>query len=546
MEDLMKFTDHKSYKRLLELAKKAPDLTKPHYINAERVKKMSLSALNWKMNYATERVNDEICLELCNLAKEANVADKMWMMQDMEMMNYVNNCESERRMVGHTAIRNPKPGTKHSNHVRAASDEYLAELKKLGKFLSTTDEFKYMVVVGIGGSYLGTLAVKQALKNFQENDRELFFASNIDPDKAASILKEIDLKKTLILIVSKSGGTLEIKSQEKLFRMHFEKAGLNPKKHFAMVTGKGSPMDKPAAYKEIFYMWDFIGGRYSVSSMVGAVPLAFIFGMKMWEEFLKGLYDMDQHALNEKNPMKNMPLWGALLGVWNRNFLKCDTLAIIPYSAGLDHWSLHLQQLYMESNGKSVCKEDGSFVDWDTCPVVWGSIGTEGQHAYYQGIHQGTKIVPVEFMGFKNAQLDFDELIEGSTNQEKLISNMLAQSMALAQGKHDPNHNKYFSGNRQSHMLLTDRLDAYTLGTLLSYHEHYVAYQGFIWDINSFDQEGVQLGKVLANGVIDLYLEKRERGRMSLSKENEGLRALVEEMDSINENRGRNNNLRSA
>ena len=542
----MKFTDTTAHKRLKENAKSPPDLTKSNFLNAERVKKMTINAVNWKMIYATERVDADICKNLCDLAKETNVFDKFFMMQNMEMMNYVNNFESERRKVGHTAIRNLSPSNEFSDEVHQVSEDYQKELKKLGKFWSNAGHFKYLVAVGIGGSYLGADAVFEALKNFQENDRELHFASNVDPDKVGSILNHVDKKKTLVVIISKSGGTLEIRSQESLLRKEFEKAGLNTKEHFAMVTGKGSPMDKPSAYREVFYMWDFIGGRYSVSSMVGAVPLSFIFGMKMWNDFLRGLHDMDMHALKEKNPMKNMPLWGALLGIWNRNYLECDSFNIINYSAPMNKWSLHLQQLYMESNGKSVCKEDGSFIDWDTCPLVQGGVGTETQHSYFQGIHQGTKVLPLEFIGFKNPQLNHDEIIEGSTNQEKLISNMIAQSVALAKGQHVANHNKYFSGNRQSHMLLADQLDAYTLGALLAYHENYVVFQGFIWDINSFDQEGVQLGKVLANQVIDLYKEKRERGSMTLAKDNEVARAYVEEVDSINENRGRNHNMRSA
>ncbi len=541
----MKFDELTAYKRLGELAEKAPDLTKAHYLNAERVKEYSLTALGMTLNYATERVDRAICDELSKLAKEANVADKMHMLQDMELMNYVNNCESERRKVGHTAIRNLKPGKESSAAVHAASEEYQVELKKLAKFHSKY-EWKSMIVVGIGGSYLGTLAVEQALKNTQKNDRQLYFASNVDPDKVASILDQVELKSTIVVVVSKSGDTLEIKAQEELLRMRYKQAGLNVKEHFAAVTGKESPMDRPEAYSEVFYMWDFIGGRYSVSSMVGAVPLTFLFGMKMWEEFLRGLHDMDQHALHEKDPRKNLPLWGAVLGVWNRNFLGCDTYAIIPYAAGLDHWSLHLQQLYMESNGKSVCKEDGSFLAHDTCPVIWGTVGTEGQHSYYQAIHQGTKVIPAEFVAFRNSQLDEDEIIDGSTNQEKLVSNVIAQAIALATGQHVPNHNKYFSGNRQSHILMADRLDAYTLGLLLAYHEHYVAFQGFIWDINSFDQEGVQLGKVLANRVIDLYKEKRERGSVSLNKQNEVARAFIEELDATNDHRGRNNHMRSA
>lgn len=542
----MKFSNLRAHKYLTQLSQNPIDLTKSGILSAERIKQMTTSAVGWKMIYATERIDEKVCEQLCHLAKDANVMDKMWAMQDMEMMNYVNNCKSERRQVGHTAIRNFHPKNEHSQKVRAASENYQVELKKLRKFLSKCDRFTSMIAIGIGGSYLGALAVEQALKNFQETDRKLYFASNVDPDKVGSILKEVELKKTLVVVISKSGGTLEIKAQETLLRKRFEEAGLDPKEHFAMVTGKGSPMDKPQAYAEVFYMWDFIGGRYSVSSMVGAVPLAFLFGMKIWEEFLQGLHDMDQHALKESDPRKNLPLWGALLGIWNRNFLGCDTYAIIPYAAGMDHWSLHLQQLYMESNGKSVCKEDGSFIDWDTCPVVWGTVGTEGQHSYYQGIHQGTKVVPLELVIFKNSQLDFDEIINETTNQEKLISNAIAQSIALATGQHVPNHNKYFSGNRQNHILMADRLDAYTLGSLLAYHEHYVAFQGFIWGINSFDQEGVQLGKVLANQVIDLYKEKHKSGSISLNKQNEVARAFIEALDSCDDHRSRAHHMRSA
>ena len=541
----MKFKDLKAHKSLTKLAENAPDLSKPNCLDGERVKKMVVKWGHWRMTYSTERVDDRICEELCDMARQADVKDKMWLVQNMEKMNYVNNCRSEERMVGHAAIRNPNPSNKYSDEVKKASQEYQVELKKLGKFLSKSDHFKYMIVVGIGGSYLGTLAIEKAWKNFQETERELFFASNVDPDKIASILEKVDMKKTAVAIVSKSGNTLEIMSQETLLRKRFREAGLVERDHFLMVTGEGSPMDKPEAYSEIFYMWDHIGGRYSVSSMVGALPLAFLYGMRMWEEFLRGLHDMDQHALNEEDPQKNLPLWGALLNIWNRNFLNCDTHAIIPYSAGMVDWSLHLQQLFMESNGKSVCKEDGTFVDFDTCPVIWGTIGTEGQHSYYQAIHQGTKKVPIEFIVFRNAQLDGDEIIEGSTNQEKLISNAIAQSIGLATGQHSENNNQYFSGSRQNRMLLTNRLDAYTLGNLLAYYEHLVAFQGFIWNINSFDQEGVQLGKLLANGVIDLYKEKRERGKISMARKTEVARAFLEELEKTSDDRGSNNNMRS-
>jgi glucose-6-phosphate isomerase len=454
-------------------------------------------------------------------------------LQNMEIMNYVNNYDSEKRMVGHTAIRHPNPGSEYSDHVHQASKDYHKELEKLNHFLPKVQKFKHMIVVGIGGSYLGTLAVYEALKNCHETNKPIHFASNVDPDKVLSILRGIDLAETLVVIISKSGETLEIRAQELFLRKHFEKAGLDPKKHFLAVTKKDGPMDKPGLYYETFYMWDFIGGRYSVSSMVGAVPLAFMFGMDTWNEFLRGLHDMDIHARKERDPMQNLPLWGALLGIWNRNFLEAETFAIVPYAEGMSFWSLHLQQLFMESNGKSVSKETGEFIDWETSPVIWGTVGTEGQHSYYQAIHQGTQVIPMEFVGFKHSQFEGDEIIEHTTNQEKLLANLFAQAIALAKGSHATNHNKYFPGNRPSHILLADRLDAYTLGNLLAYHEHYVTFQGFIWGINSFDQEGVQLGKVLAQEILNLYAAKREKGAYPTSKEDETSLAFMKQLDQI-------------
>ena len=531
----MKFPQYNSFRELEGLAKNAPDLTKPDVLTDERIRKMTISFGKWRMLYGTERVDEKICNALVQLAIESKVHEKMTRLQNMEVMNYVKNCQSEERRVGHTAIRNLDLHAKLSDPAREAREDYQTELKKLKAFLHKAEKYKSMIIVGIGGSYLGTDAVYNALKAYQTNNKKLYFASNVDPDKVNAILADVDLKTTLVAIVSKSGGTLEIKSTEELLRKRYAAAKLNAKDHFILVTGKGSPMDQPNHFLEIFYMWDYIGGRYSVSSMVGAVPLAFIFGMSIWEDFLRGLHEMDQHALNERDPIKNLPLFGALLGIWNRNFLNLETLAIIPYSQAMNLWSPHLQQLFMESNGKSVVQEDGSFVNFETSPVIWGTVGTEGQHAYYQCIHQGTDVVPIEFIGFANSQREGDSIIEGTTNQEKLLANLFAQAIALAKGDQNSNPNKNFSGNRPSHILLANTLDPYTLGSLLAYHEHYVAFEGFIWGINSFDQEGVQLGKVLANGVIELFKCQREKGCIAKDKESALSRAFIEELRSLQE-----------
>ena len=274
------------------------------------------------------------------------------------------------------------------------------------------------------------------------------------------------------------------------------------------VTGTGSPMDDPPHYLASFYIWDYIGGRYSVTSMVGAVLLAFTLGMDRFLEFLRGANAMDKVAL-KKDFRSNLPLLSALLGIWNRNFLELPTCAIIPYAQSLSRFPAHLQQLDMESNGKRIDK-GGRFVDYDTGAIVWGEPGTNGQHSFYQLIHQGTTTVPLELIGFKESQYHDDVLFKGTTSQEKLLANLFAQSIALAIGQQNEDPNKFFPGNRPNRVLLGQRLDPFSMGALLAYYEHRVVFQGIIWNINSFDQEGVQLGKVLASKLIDQFALKRQ------------------------------------
>lgn len=503
----MDFSKLPIFEKLLSLAKEPVDLTKDDALSKERVSHFTCTALNWKMLYATERVDETIMTSLAVLAKEAKVMEKMQRMQSMEVMNFVQHCESEERRVGHTAIRAHK-GDQSSESAEKARSDYEVELQKIEKFLPQTERFKHVVVVGIGGSYLGTAAVYRSLKYLQKNDKTIDFVPNIDPDAVSVVLNKLSLQDTLVIITSKSGGTLEIKYNEEYLKNIFIDKGLNPVQHFVMITGQGSPMDDSSKYLAIFYMHDYIGGRYSVSSTVGAVPVAIMLGMEVWKKFLQGLRDMDQHALNEKEAVRNMPLLGALLSVWNRNFLGCDTWAIIPYSQSMELWSLHLEQLFMESNGKHVLQEEGTFLNYGTSPVIWGTYGTGGQHSYFQCIHQGTDIVPIEFIGFRKSQYGHDAVLDNTTQHQKLNANLLAQALSLAQGQKSDNPNKDFAGNRPSHILLADQLDPYSLGNLLSYHENVAAFCGFIWGINSFDQEGVQLGKVLANAFLDMMAGK--------------------------------------
>jgi len=260
-------------------------------------------------------------------------------------------------------------------------------------------------------------------------------------------------------------------------------------------------MDNPEKYLRSFYMYDYIGGRYSATSMVGAVMLAFGLGYDAFIEILRGANDMDK-ASEAKDIRKNPALLMALLGLWNRNFLGHETVAVLPYSQALLRFPAHLQQCDMESNGKSVCRK-GRKVLYKTGPIVWGEPGTNGQHAFYQLLHQGTTVVPAEFIGFRQSQHAGDLEIKGTTSQQKLIANFLAQALALATGQKAENPNRFFAGNRPSLILLADKLTPYAMGALLALYEVKIALQGFVWDINSFDQEGVQLGKVLANRFLE-------------------------------------------
>ncbi|OGN61548.1 MAG: hypothetical protein A3F09_01600 [Chlamydiae bacterium RIFCSPHIGHO2_12_FULL_49_11] len=516
----MKMNKLQSFKNLQKLGKKAPDLSADLDFNL-RASRFQASHGPWTFYYSTERVTDPIMENLCLLAREADVFRKMQNLVDLKVMNYIYGCPSENRRVGHTAIR--CEGCKeHSHDALKAYSDYSLEMTKLEQFCQKADKFESIIVIGIGGSYLGTKAVYNCLKPFRKGNKKLYFASNVDPDKLTSIVLKVKLSSTLVLVISKSGSTLEVHAQEKFLRNLYQEHHLKSSDHFACVTEKNSPLDSKSDFMEVFYLQDYIGGRFSVSSMVGAVPIALTCGLDIFRDFLQGMHNMDHHALEEKNPLQNLPLLGALLGIWNRNFLNCDTFAVIPYSTAMNKWTLHLQQLFMESNGKQVCKEDGSLItEYDTCPVVWGTVGTEGQHSYYQCIHQGTRVIPVEFVGFKESQLHQDQMIDGTTNQQKLLANMFAQSIALARGqKTSNNNNRLFPGNRPSHILLADELSPYTLGALLAYYEHYVAFQGFIWDVNSFDQEGVQLGKLLANNLIDGYRHINEGRSYVAPKEN--------------------------
>lgn len=499
------FTKYSAYQELHKLKEKSIDMSE--VMTPERIGKMVLSDVGFHLLYAAEKVDDEIMKSLHSLAKEADVLKKISAMQSGEVINKIEGVESEDRSVLHTATRDQFDNAQSAPAAKQAAEKAAKELKKLQSFLEKTeDQFTDIIQIGIGGSDLGPRALAIALQPYYQKGKRAHFISNVDPDDANGVIASVDLKKTLVVVVSKSGNTLETLTNEEFVRDKMTKMGLNPKDHFLAVTGEKSPMDNPEKYLESFYIWDFIGGRYSATSMVGAVSLSFVLGYHQFVELLKGAHDMDVHARTAKIE-ENLPLTSALLGIWNRNFLDYPTVAIIPYSQALLRFPAHLQQLDMESNGKRIDKT-GQPTDFSTGPIIWGEPGTNGQHSFYQLIHQGTNIVPLEFVGFHKCQRGDDLKIKGTTSQQKLLSNLFAQSIALAVGQKSDNPNKFFPGNRPNRIMLGEKLTPYSLGALLSYYENKVDFQGFIWNINSFDQEGVQLGKVLANKMLDAFQGK--------------------------------------
>ena len=266
------------------------------------------------------------------------------------------------------------------------------------------------------------------------------------------------------------------------------------------VTSETSPLAKSPNYLASFFMDDYIGGRYSSTSAVGGAVLSLAFGSDTFKELLAGAHEEDLLAL-ERDPEKNPALLDALIGLYERNVLGMGATAVLPYSEALSRFPAHLQQLDMESNGKSVNRE-GKALAYKTGPLVLGEPGTNGQHSFYQLLHQGSDIVPLQFIGFRENQASADIVSEGSTSREKLDANLAAQIIAFAAGKEDGDANKAFSGGRPSTLIHGDRLDARALGALLAHFENKIVFQGFAWNLNSFDQEGVQLGKLLAKKVL--------------------------------------------
>ena len=476
---------------------------------AERVKKYAVPmAAGMSYNYAAKAVDDDVIAALSRLADEAQLIEKYRELYNGAVIN-----TGEKRMVLHQLTRGQLGDDVMADGVNKR-EFYVKEQKRIADFANKVhsgeivnekgEKFTSVVQIGIGGSDLGPRAMYLSLLGWAKRTGHFFmeagFISNVDPDDATAVLESTDVEHAIFILVSKSGTTLETLTNQSFVMDALKKQGLDPAKHIIAVTSETSPLAKSDDYLEAFYMDDYIGGRYSSTSGVGGAVLSLAFGPEAFAEFLDGAAEADRTAC-ESDPTKNPAMLDALIGFYERNILGYPATALLPYSQALSRFPAHLQQLDMESNGKSV-NRFGEPIDYVTGPVIFGEPGTNGQHSFYQLLHQGTDIVPLQFIGFKESQYKNDVTIEDSTSQQKLCANVAAQIVAFACGKEDSDPNKSFAGGRPSSIIIGEELNPASLGALLSHFENKVMFQGFIWNINSFDQEGVQLGKVLAKRVL--------------------------------------------
>jgi glucose-6-phosphate isomerase len=472
------------------------------------------------VDFSKNRISDEVFAELLNLARETALADGIASMFGGQAIN-----QTENRPVLHTALRNRSnsPVLVNGQDVMPEVNAVLAQMKAFatqihqGSWLGYTGKpITSLVNIGIGGSDLGPVMVTEALKAYQHPDLKLFFVSNVDGTHIAETLKAVDPETTLFFIASKTFSTQETMTNAHTARSWFLKHAKDEKaiaKHFvALSTNSEAVSAFGIDPQNMFAFWDWVGGRYSLWSAIG-LPIACAIGFERFEELLSGAHSMDQHF--KSAPLdQNIPIILALVGIWNTNFLGATSEAILPYDQYLHRFAAYFQQGNMESNGKYVGR-DGKKVNYSTGPIIWGEPGTNGQHAFYQLIHQGTHLIPCDFIAPAKSHNPIGD------HHVKLLSNFFAQTEALMKGKSLAEveaemrkagksedeiqrlaPHRVFEGNRPTNSILVKQITPYTLGQLVAMYEHKIAAQGIIWNIFSFYQWGVELGKVLANGIL--------------------------------------------
>ena len=525
-----------------------PDLRKLFADDPNRTQTFTFDAADLHVDLSKNLVCPTLVGHLLALAEQTGVLELRDRMYAGEHINV-----TEDRAVLHTALRRPATDslTVDGQDVIADVHEVLekvyafARRVRSGEWVGVTGKpVKTVVNVGIGGSDLGPVMAYEALKPYVQEGLECRFISNIDPTDAGETTKDLDPETTLVIVASKTFTTLETITNAKVVRAWLldglrergivtdeasEKEAIA--KHFVAVS---TALDKVAEFgidpANAFGFWSWVGGRYSVDSAVGT-SLAVAIGPEGFADFLAGFHAMDRHFA-EAAPEKNVPLLMGLLNVWYSNFLGADTHAVLPYSQYLHRFPAYLQQLTMESNGKSV-RRDGSPVTYETGEVFWGEPGTNGQHAFYQLIHQGTRMVPADFIAFANPTW---ALGDGDADMHELfLSNFFAQTKALAFGKTSEEVRaegtpeaivsaRVFTGNRPTTSIMAPALTPSVLGQLIALYEHITFVEGAVWGIDSFDQWGVELGKVLAKQILPAI----EGSSEALDAQDQSTRALIE------------------
>ena len=488
-----------------------------------RAAKYTLSAAGWTLDYSKNRVDAAAMKALVKMAEEADLKAETERMFTGEKIN-----RTENRAVLHTALRNCDPDAKVFVDGKDVMPDVRDVLARMGAFADkvrsgehrgfTGKRIKYVVNIGIGGSDLGPVMANIALSPFGKRSIKCFFVSNVDATHLAETLREVKADQTLFIVASKTFTTQETMTNALSARewLVAQLPSVNPNdvvaKHFVAVSTNAEEVSKFGIdTANMFGFWDWVGGRYSLPSAIGLSLMIYI-GPRNFSRFLKGYWKMDKHFRTARLE-KNMPVTLALLGILYSNGYGAESYCVLPYDQYLSRFPAYLQQMDMESNGKSVTK-DGKPVAFTTGPIEWGEPGTNGQHSFYQLIHQGTHLIPCDFIGFCRTHNDIGD------HHDKLMANFFAQTEALAFGKTaeqcraegDPEELvpfKTFEGNRPTNTLLADELTPETLGALIALYEHKVFVQGVIWNIFSYDQWGVQLGKVLAKNVLaDITADK--------------------------------------
>ncbi len=511
----------KAWKKLAEHYKHIKNVEMRDLFDADdnRAAKFTLKLDNLIFDYSKNRITERTIKHLLRLAQDTGVPEKIQAMFRGDKINFTEN-----RAVLHTALRNRinTPVLVDGKNVMPEINAVLAKMKKfseavrLGKFTGHTGKkLTNIVNIGIGGSDLGPVMAVEALRKYWAKGMNCYFISNIDGTACAEVLNKIDPETTLFIVSSKTFTTIETLTNARTCRKWLVDALGEPAvaKHFIAISTNKKEVEKFGINPEnMFEFWDFVGGRYSMWSAIG-MSIALVTGMNNFEKMLDGAFSVDKH-FRETDLEHNIPVMMALLGIWYNNFFNIKRYAVIPYDQYLQYFPAYLQQLDMESNGKFV-DADGKVVTYSTGPVLFGGAGTNVQHSFFQLIHQGTDIVPCDFI---IPAISHNEI---GNHHEILIANVLAQGEALMRGKTEKEaaaelakagkskdeikllkRYKSFTGNRPSNTFLVKKVDAYTLGQLVALYEHKVFVQGIIWNINSYDQMGVELGKQLALNIL--------------------------------------------